>query len=222
MRTKLTNKKTPGNNSNKNKTNALEKLKFFTFVSVRVSYKDYILHTRCAVVVVGFFFFLDAGETRNWFPVAGKACWCVCECERARHRHDFSKPQGGRDSDSGCYSISQLSSSCLLTSKPKPKLKPSQSHRVASQSQAKSWLWPAVKEPKAQAKAAAQAAKPSSQVNSRQQGQQQNEPYWFFYCLHCHLLYSFPFPTNSLPSLLNSSVGLHIIANNSNRQKCYL
>lgn len=53
VRTKLTNEKTPGNNNNNNKTNALEKLKFFTFVSVRVSYKDYILHTRCAVVVVG-------------------------------------------------------------------------------------------------------------------------------------------------------------------------
>lgn len=72
MRTKLTNKKTPGNNSNKNKTNALEKLKFFTFVSVRVSYKDYILHTRCAVVVVGFFFFWTPVRQETGFQLPAK------------------------------------------------------------------------------------------------------------------------------------------------------
>lgn len=147
-------------------------------------------------------------------------------CERARHRqtHDFSKPQGGRDSDSdgdgGCYSISQLSSSCLLTSKPKP----SQSHRVASQSQAKpshGYGQPAVKEPKEPKLKPQRKLKPSSQVNSRQEGQEQNEPYWFFtFSLPSPTL---PLPTNSLPSLHYTSVGLHIIANNSNsRQKCYL
>lgn len=174
--------------------------------SVRVSYKDYILH-----MYVVLFFFCD----RRWEKKLVFSCRlsvCVSECAKEQGiGKRMTSANHKADATATRFPSSAAAAAAVCWPQSRSQV------RVASHSQAKSWLWPAVKELKPKLKPLPKL-KPSSQVNSRQAARP-NPPKSDELNERTLLVFFYLFP-------LYSSVGLHIIANNNNnnnsRQKCYL